>query len=487
MALIRGISFDFDGSLSRIKGDIILQNLDFLNFIRAQNHKYAETYAFIGSNRQSIYDDSMNALSNKNGSCYPQIRKVSDYIGAKFDPFTLTDLYNNLKSGESFKLALSFLKNDMLNDNEESYAYDPSLIKQRQTPDWLHDESKLSLLLAQIHKLASEHPEDEIEFYFYDDQKKILDRLNAFFSIPENRRLLPKNLKELHLIPYPDIPKELDEKDTLKKNKKRDSDPFLLAKLDNLKIENKADGNLSKQPDDFKEENVATSAYSKKESLETQFISYPPISGIGEIDFNFRQTVQTMAAVCIESERYQNTFPTDFKANLVRSYAQAERGNFVLSTVMNFALDYVFGLIPKVFPAPVPAELKTLSLESTLPLHEPLASRLEVSEPVSSRLFNFLPGFLKSSKAKEEKDKEKKEQEEHLKDKKKKSAKKIEPRITSAQPDTQLPSLDNSSPRSPVTSERFFAVVSKPQRDSSAISLSAYRESNSDNSEIKHN
>lgn len=501
MALIRGISFDFDGSLSRIgeDKDVIRANSEFLDFIRAQNHKYAKTYGYIGSNRQSIYDDSVNAFSNRNGSCYPQIRKVCDYIGAIFDSFTLTDLYNNLEAGQSVQLALSLLKRSKTTDEkEDSYVYDPDRIKQTQTPDWLHDESKLSLLIAQIHKLASEHPDDEIEFYFYDDKKEILDRLSTFFDIPENRQLLPRNLKQLHLVPYPAI---LQEKTTLHINEKLNTPPSIMEAIDIPPTE-KEEGSvlLAKQPEDLAEENMASFNLGNK--AEIQFVSYPPISGIGDIDFNYRQTVQTMAAVCIESQRYQETLPTDTEANRVRNYEQAARGNFVLSTVMSFVLDYVPGSSPKISPITIPARLRTLSPEPKLSLQQPLSSKSDSSEKptsVSSKhLLGFLPGFLKGSKSKQAKNKEKKEKEVHKKDKRisntkdkeKKSTEKIEKfetpsklaPVASAKFSSRQATSKNSMTRPQIPPDSFFTAAAPrqeettPQGQNSSITLSSYRE-----------
>ena len=290
MPVIRGLSFDFDGSLS-LEGEraILEANQEFLDSIKANNDLYAQTHVFIGSNRQSESDDSGNGCRNKNGSCYPHIKAVSDYLEANFDPFLLADLYNNLPAGEAYQKACSLLN--------ESHDYDDDTFHKKEHLNWLHDESKLSILIAQIHKLASEHPDDEIEFYFFDDKKEILDGLSAFFSKEENLKFLPKNLINFYLTPYPKIKSE--------------------------------DGE--------------------------SYISYEPIKGTGEIDPNYRQTVKNIAAASIESETYQAYYPVDEGGKSVKSYAEAEKACFNLTTI-NFVRDFIPGAKINFPPAQEPTQ-----------------------------------------------------------------------------------------------------------------------------------
>lgn len=60
-------------------------------------------------------------------------------------------------------------------------------------PDPFFDHSKISLLYAQIHAIARDHPDTEIQYDFYDDRPEICHALyTAFYNHPE---LLPKNVK----------------------------------------------------------------------------------------------------------------------------------------------------------------------------------------------------------------------------------------------------------------------------------------------------
>lgn len=276
MPIIRGIGFDFDGSLAvrDQKGNIIEVNGALLDSIKAENNKYEKTVVFCASNRQSASDDLYNAKVNGNGSCYIQIKEVSDYLEAEFDPFLLADLYNDLESGTTFKQACS-----LLND----YDYDEEKFNNTKQPEWLRDESKLSLLLAQIHKLASENPNDEIEFFFYDDRQDILDALSEFFKDKKNWQYLPKNLKALHLVPYPPI--------------------------------------------ENKENNTP--------------LSYEPIRGTGKIRFDFVRMIKKMATACISQFiKSQKFCPANADTTeAVTNFKEAEQADFNLTQPMNFARD----------------------------------------------------------------------------------------------------------------------------------------------------
>ena len=77
MAITRGISWDYDGSLAHqkfldaITEGIVAANLEKLSSLKKENDKYLKTELFVGSNRQSIFDDKVNSGTNKNGACYP--------------------------------------------------------------------------------------------------------------------------------------------------------------------------------------------------------------------------------------------------------------------------------------------------------------------------------------------------------------------------------------------------------------------------------
>lgn len=194
MALIRAISLDFDGAIfnedfHRHK-DVIKANQSLLDLIANNAEGYESTTLYAGTNRQSVSDDRANANRNKTGSAFPHLMQLAAYIKErhrkiKLDRFLLTDLYHQRKAGQSFNEALSLLVN-------ESVDYDEEKMKKGPFKDWLHDQSKLTVLYAQIHRFAKKHGKDTLHFYFYDDREDILDKLHAYFK--QNPHRLPDNL-----------------------------------------------------------------------------------------------------------------------------------------------------------------------------------------------------------------------------------------------------------------------------------------------------
>ncbi len=105
-------------------------------------------------------------------------RLASNNVEVKLDPYLLADTFGDLILGTSFRLALEALEN---------------IPKKIQHENWVLDNTKMTILYGQIHKLASELPFDtKIHFHFYDDKKKIIDNLGEFFS--NNLDLIPKNV-----------------------------------------------------------------------------------------------------------------------------------------------------------------------------------------------------------------------------------------------------------------------------------------------------
>ncbi|TAL62640.1 MAG: hypothetical protein EPN84_06160, partial [Legionella sp.] len=194
-------SLDFDGCLSNPsylrEGMTILEaNAALIELLKGIP---GEKRVFVGSNRQSLAMDLQNATKRvtrekitdpnskiraDSGSCFPVIEQISAEIGAEFDPFLLTDLYHNFPFGTALKQAVQCLDKDQ-------YNYQ-SHIKGQNFPNWILDESKLTLLYAQIQKIANEKPEEHIDFNFFDDRKDILDALQQYFT--DYPKLIPKNV-----------------------------------------------------------------------------------------------------------------------------------------------------------------------------------------------------------------------------------------------------------------------------------------------------
>ena len=75
-------------------------------------------------------------------------------IGATLDTFLLVDIYGNLRSGQSFERAI--------------HHHDDSPITHSK---WRFDEEKLTIVYAQMQRIASKNKNHKIVFDFYDDRK----------------------------------------------------------------------------------------------------------------------------------------------------------------------------------------------------------------------------------------------------------------------------------------------------------------------------
>ena len=170
-------SFDFDGCLFNINyiqsanKNVITHNQAFFAEVKAQHHDASKVIIFIGSNRQSRDIDLANSFMK--GSCFPAVQIVSTYLEAELDTFLLADIYGDLADGTSFVRA-----------TDPGYQGDHA--------HWLFDGTKASILYAQMHRVASDNPTEDIVFDFYDDRGDILDALNAFYET--HPRLIPSNV-----------------------------------------------------------------------------------------------------------------------------------------------------------------------------------------------------------------------------------------------------------------------------------------------------
>lgn len=270
-------SFDFDGCLfnyhylsSKIK-DLSESNKEL--FASLKKGTGDSNIVFIGSNRQSLSDDLINSRQDDRGSCFPMLDLLCKELNAKPDTFLMTDLYNNLPAGHSFEQALKSLlpKSSLYNLDEVN--------KNKPFQDWIHDESKLTVVYAQMHKIASENPLEPIEFNFYDDREDILDGLKTYFSrYPET---IPPNI-------------------TLKLHRYKGT-----KNLDNSNID-------------------------------PLIASYASLYGNNrsKIDSEYRTTVKTMAAVTIEKLTAQGIDITSSQAGYpVRTYDDAEKAGFAISPI----------------------------------------------------------------------------------------------------------------------------------------------------------
>lgn len=174
---LRILSFDYDGCLAKKFQDVLEWNESLLSSIKEKNSLYTKTVVLVGSNRQAFETDLAGIERLQNGSCFLEIPKVSDYLGAEFDPLLLPDIFNEVEDGTTFKQGVA-----KHTEGCPSYKYLP----------YVFDESKMMLIYAQIHHIANKNLGEDIEYNFYDDVDEILKILENFFkSHPE---LIPSNV-----------------------------------------------------------------------------------------------------------------------------------------------------------------------------------------------------------------------------------------------------------------------------------------------------
>ena len=182
---IHVLSFDFDGCLfnrsyisavikDKTDNDVIRHNVALFEKIKTEGTSFSKTITFIGSNRQSKQTDDTNALCGNKGSCFPTIQIVSQHLNTELDTFLLADIHGELEDGESYARAMNI-----------NYRGEHA--------DWWFDETKASILYAQMHRVATLNPTETIVFDFYDDRvAPILLSLKNFFI--KNPSLIPKNV-----------------------------------------------------------------------------------------------------------------------------------------------------------------------------------------------------------------------------------------------------------------------------------------------------
>ena len=259
---IRVASFDMDGCLlHRAKAktpakagaanppvepytSIIADNRSLLEGIKGTKHNYSETIIFLGTNRQSKAIDDLNAEKYEKGlSAIPAIKTVSEYLEATLDKFMMADLYGSSSQDSNWRYKAPLPSGTSFDQAIENTSAGVT------HADWVFDESKASLIYAQMHKIASEHPQDTIVFDFYDDRGDILVGLNTFFS--QHPELIPEKLT-LQLHHY----------------------------AGNTPIEN----------------------FTIQEGANKRDITLNPIAGRGEVDPNYGETVRQMAIQAMKTQ-----------------------------------------------------------------------------------------------------------------------------------------------------------------------------------------
>lgn len=163
---------------------------------------YTDSYAAIGSNRQGIKLDALNALRNQNNLAYPVMNVFADAIGAWFDPLLLSDITVDQLPGFN-RMQLQRLAKQAginLNDPRVPRVSDEflSFLLSQKHPDFLYSREKMNLLYASAHRAA--HLQGPVDLHFYDDLlKDIIEPAASFYKrFPS---LLPSNVT-LHFHHY---------------------------------------------------------------------------------------------------------------------------------------------------------------------------------------------------------------------------------------------------------------------------------------------
>src|SRR3990167_3883248 len=223
-------SFDFDGCLfndvyinflrkywnehhvdpdQNKRNEFLIQaNTTLINLIvqEIKEEKFNEFKVMVGSNRQCIYTDNKNAKAYdvitgralKKGSCFPAliglygafqhaIESENLDTTCEVDRVLLSDIENDQDFGTNFTAALEIPEKE---ENRDEYAYIHGV-----TSGWLFDASKLTILYAQMHKIASENKDEDADiiYDFYDDKDQdILQELKDFFN--NHPDLIPKTV-----------------------------------------------------------------------------------------------------------------------------------------------------------------------------------------------------------------------------------------------------------------------------------------------------
>ncbi|MBA2648833.1 MAG: hypothetical protein H0U75_04390 [Legionella sp.] len=148
-----------------------------------QSHIHSERSVelYVGSLRQSKNRDDYNASQNENGSCFEVFYEYAQQQNYKFRPLLLADV----EQGDPLFPRAMYLA---LNHPEEKQLHCSS------------DRLKGKIILAQLQDMARNHPNEDIEFVYMDDDRKdiIIPHLKSMilqaYNDPTLVKTLPPNI-----------------------------------------------------------------------------------------------------------------------------------------------------------------------------------------------------------------------------------------------------------------------------------------------------
>lgn len=303
---IHVLSLDFDGCLFNAKylinKNVIESNAKLFKLLKKENDSYEETIIFVGSNRQSHELDIYNSFKNDTDSCFEVIVEIARELSAKLDKFLLADVYNDLTAGTAFQLATSENSLDI------------------EHPNCRFDETKLSLLYAQIHKIASDYSHEKIVFNFFDDRQDILKALFNFFQkfpemIPKNVNLYLNQYKGAEVQLYPNAFEGeirgkgiIDENysETVKKMADLAKTPYFAEYVTPDLLQNLKEKNLivhNKEINSKDEFSFFSTKHSQKSSLITEFINVQLNDEMNKDEVKKEETIELNSSISSESDK----------------------------------------------------------------------------------------------------------------------------------------------------------------------------------------
>lgn len=191
------ISIDYDGCISCGKFHYPLnaswlpneEDCNYLYFIDIlidyiHENRPDVVEIIVGSNRQSAFLELTNTRKATNGLAGKTIEFVTNAIAdvlaqenieVKFNPFLMSDISALKYSGYS-KTQFDELLSAIISVD------DLHVLDDLTQPNCPYDESKITLLYAQMQQIASCYRDAKIDFHFIDDRLDLLDSLHDFFS-----------------------------------------------------------------------------------------------------------------------------------------------------------------------------------------------------------------------------------------------------------------------------------------------------------------
>lgn len=151
-------------------------------------------YVTSTSNRQSIDIDCNNAILNQNNLAFPVTTTLAKSLGAHFDPLLLADITAHRLPGYTLSQLKSAIAHLSINPYNECLS-DSHLATLSKIPQagYCFSLDKINILYAQMHRMATLHPNYHIEFNVYDDLlEQVLLPLGSFYQ--KYPSLIPANL-----------------------------------------------------------------------------------------------------------------------------------------------------------------------------------------------------------------------------------------------------------------------------------------------------